>query len=109
MLLILPDAPKSGTLVLRLTSADWPGEIDAKWLKGPTGADLSFGSRIGMAAGAAEESSSPAMNLVRRPSSQEPSLSKPGLAVALRAERFLAGSMDGEPVRRSSKSSSEAV
>jgi hypothetical protein len=107
-LFTLPDAPKSGILGLRLTSDDRLGEIEAKWLNGPTGADLSLASGIGFGA-AAGVSSSPAMNLVNRPSSHDPSLSKPGLAVAFRAERFLAGSIEGEPVNRSIKSSREAV
>jgi hypothetical protein len=58
---------------------------------------------------AAGASSSPAMNLVSRPSSHDPSLSRPGFAVAFRADKFLAGSTDGEPVNRSIKSSIDAV
>ena len=77
------------------------GEMVEKWENGPTGTSPWAGT--GLLAGFAS-GSSPAMNLVRRPSIHEPSLSRPGLG-ARREPMAVGGSMDGVPVRRSSKSS----
>lgn len=56
---------------------------------------------------ALEESSSPAIKVVNRPPIHDPSLSNPGLVGCLRVESPLAGSIDGEPVKRSIRSSSD--
>lgn len=68
---------------------------------------------VGIAFGAdvvvEEASSSPAMKVVSRPPIQDPNLSNPGLAGVFRADNPLAGSVDGEPVSRSCRSSSDEM
>jgi hypothetical protein len=94
----------SAVEVARVTGFEGAGEIVLKCENGPTGAPVSLPLAGGVALIGPWVSSSPAMNLVRRPSIHDPSLLTPGFP-ALRPPIRLAGLVDGSPVSRSCKSS----
>ena len=94
--------PRSAADVFRDTPPDAAGEIVEKCEKGPTGASESLLGAAGTGFAGIEASSSPAINLVSRPSIQDPI---PAPDFVFRPPISLAGLVEGVPVKRSVKSS----
>lgn len=106
MLISLRPAPygpsRSTAEVLRETPLEAAGEMVEKCEKGPMGASESLLGTAGMGFAGVVESSSPAMNLVSRPSIQDP---MPAPDFVFRVPISLTGLVEGVPVKRSVRSS----
>lgn len=85
--------------------SDIAGEMVLKCENGPMGAAGVPFEVVGGALTGTAASSSPAINLVSRPSIHEPIVSSPALFPGLRPAKAFAGLADGVPVNRSFRSS----